>query len=349
MGNKLEIESGNDSTNIQVAGNVSIGISAKEARQIAIDVFKANFYEFSEKAAKKALERAEEITDDFITKFYTQIPALENKLQEPSVQSSMFNTQKEFAKTGDEVLKEQLIDLLLQRINSEERSLKQIVLDESITILPKLTKNQIDILSLIFSAVYVNHNDIINIYSLENFFNNKLINFYPENQTSYSFFTHLQFTGCCTVLSEGSSYKPLIEIFKNRYKGLFVKGFSSSDFEAEFSENSQQLLPLLIHCLRNPELFQFNALNEDALKGKITKLNLALNYEKVKSFENRFLMNDQEIEQYFISKNGKSIKLFVDWKEKDFKTIRPTSVGLAIAIMNYNRQTNSNINFETFI
>lgn len=345
----MDQKSGENSTNLQIAGNVTIGISATEARQIALDVFKANFYEFSEKAAKKAMERAEEITDEFIAKFYNKIPELENKLQEPSVQSSMFNAQKEFAKTGDKELKEQLLDLLLQRINSDERSLKQIVLDEAISIIPKLTKDQINTLSLIFSAVYFNHRDIVNLNALENYINNKLVNFYPEKQISYSFFTHLQFTGCCTILSEGSTYKPLLEILKSRYKALFTKGFTNEELIAEFKENIQLLQPLIIRCLQNPLKIQFNSLNNEVFDSKITELNLGEIGQRAKQFENKFLMNDTEIEQFLVSKNTKISNLFRDWKEKDFKTITPTSVGFAIAIMNYNRQTNSNIDFESFI
>ena len=60
MDEKMKQESGDNSENVQIGGNVNIGVTAAEARQIAIDVFKANFYTFSEKAAKKALERAEE-------------------------------------------------------------------------------------------------------------------------------------------------------------------------------------------------------------------------------------------------------------------------------------------------
>ena len=122
MDEKMKQESGDNSENVQIGGNVNIGVTAAEARQIAIDVFKANFYTFSEKAAKKALERAEELTDEFIAKFYVKIPELESKLQEPSVQSSMFNTQKEYAKSGDSELKEQLLNISIERINAEERS-----------------------------------------------------------------------------------------------------------------------------------------------------------------------------------------------------------------------------------
>jgi hypothetical protein len=349
MGNKMEQESGNNSTNLQIGGNVSIGISATEARQIALDIFKANFYEFSEKAAKKALERAEEITDEFISKFYSQIPHLESKLEEPSVQSSMFNTQKEYAKTGDVDLKEQLLDLLIQRIDSDERSLKQIVLDEAIILLPKLTKDQINIITLLFSAIYFNHSDILNLAKLSDYINNKLVAFYPKDKTSYSFFNHLQYTGCCTILSEGSTYKPLIQIFQSRYKALFSKGFSTSELLEEFKEDLPQIDPLLMRSFRNPIQFQFNALNDEVFNAKIGELNLGQLGQKAMAFENKFLMNEQEIENYLVTINSDFKKLSIDWNGKDLKTISPTSVGFAIAIMNYNRHTNSNIAFESFI
>lgn len=349
MANKMEQDSGDNSTNVQIAGNVQIGLTASEARQIALDVFKANFYEFSEKAAKKALERAEELTDEFVSKFYTQFPNLESKLQEPSVQSSMFNTQKEYAKTGDKDLKEQLLDILLQRINSDERSLKQIVLDEAITILPKLTRDQINILTFIWSAIYYNHRNIVNLASFEDLYNNKLARFFPDNKASYSFFTHLQFTGCCTILPEGSTYKPLVEIFKNRYKALFIKGFLEEEFTTEFKEDTNKLRPLLIKCLRNPLSLQFNSLNDAVFDSKVAELNLGILGDRVKAFENRFLMNDQEVENYLISKSKKTKPLLTDWSNTAIKSIQPTSVGYAIAIMNFNRQTNANIDFESFL
>lgn len=349
MAKELQQESGDHSTNLQVAGNVNIGISATEARQIAIDVFKANFYEFSDKAAQKALERAEEITDKFIEQFYIKIPYLEEKLQEPSVQSTMFNAQKEYAKTGDDTLKEQLIDLLIQRINSEERSLKQIVLDEAIKILPKLTQEQINLLTLIFSAVYFMHYDILNIPAFENFINNKIIRFYPNSRLSFSFFTHLQFTGCCTMLSEGSSYKPYEEIVRNRFQAMFCKGFSNEQFVAEFGADHEKLRFLLIRCLQNPTMLQFNTLNEEVLKSRIQERNLGELGERALNFSNKNIMNGQELRDYLIRINPQMDSFLNAWKEKDFKTIRPTSVGFAIAALNYNRVTGSNILIESFI
>lgn len=349
MVSNMEQESGDNSTNLQVGGNYTVGISATEARQISIDVFKANFYEFSESASKKALERAVEITDEFISKFYSHFDHLENKLQEPSVQSSVFNAQREYAKTGDIELKEQLINLLIQRINSDERSLKQIVLDEAILLIPKLTKDQINLLSLIFSIIYLNHWDIVSLSTFNDYINNKLIIFYPKEETSYSFFTHLQYTGCCALLPEGSSYKPLHEIFQSRYKALFIKGFTNGQLLDEFNEDLPKLNPLIINCLRDPVLFQFNALNDEVFSSKIAELNLGSLGKKALNFENKYLLSGDDIEIYLGSINSNFAKLSKDWSEKDLKTIRPTSVGMAIAIMNYNKQTSSSVDYELFM
>lgn len=349
MDKKMEQESGENSQNIQIAGNVTIGISASEARQIAIDVFKANFYEFSENAAQKALNRAEEITDDFIEKFYNNFSHLEEKLQEPGVQSTIFNIQKEYAKTGDKDLKNQLLDLLIQRIDSEERSLKQIVLDEAIKIIPKLTHSQINILTLTFSAIHFNHQNIVSLPSLINFLNNKLLCFYTKESKSYSFFTHLQFTGCCTILPEGSSYKPYDQIIISRYKALFIKGFTEQDFKNEFTDDIIKLRPLIMRSIQNPNTLQFNPLNDEVFKERITQHNLGSIGNKAIEFQDKFMMSDNEIIDFLESKNSLFRNFSTDWKENDLKTIRPTSVGFAIAILNYNRVTGEDVPLEHFI
>ncbi|MBK6945698.1 MAG: hypothetical protein IPI91_05755 [Flavobacteriales bacterium] len=102
-------------------------------------------------------------------------------------------------------------------------------------------------------------------------------------------------------------------------------------------------------CFQNPIALQFNPLNDEVFNSKIDELDLGEIGKKALNFQNKNLLNDQEIKEFMIKCNPRIEKLLTDWKEKDFKTIRPTSVGLAIAIMNYNRVTKENIAFETFI
>lgn len=340
---------GDNSQNIQVNGNVTCGLSYADARQIALDVFNANCQTMMSEAARVAEIRANKIVDDFIKKLYEEHPDLSYRLQEPSVQYSTFSVIKNYVKTGDEDLKERLLKMLMHRLEVKDRSIEQIVLDESIEILPKLTQDLIDVLSLVFSAIYVRHN-IINLDTFNNFINNELMVFYPE-QTSNAIYAHLQYTGCCTLLAEGSSYKPFTSIIKNRYSGLFNKGFSKELLEQTLSVNYEQISPIVTICQQNRTLLQFNAMDESVLNLSIDKYNLGHLSNKIKQLHKQTEMSDEEIANYLCNTNSKMKNFMEEWKGKRscLKTMALTSVGYAIAILNYNIKTNANIPFNGYI
>ncbi len=344
----MKQEAGDGSNNVQVNGNVTVGISYNDARQIALDVFKANIYEFTEKAAQVAAERANSFNDALINKLFKDIPQLTQKLEEPSVQSSMFNAQREFAKTGDFDLENRLLDLLVERINSEERSLKQIALDEALLVLPKLTNEQINILTFLLSAVDLSHESVSSLSAFSNFINDKLLIFYPESNFGRSFFAHLQGTGCCIVHPEGSTYKPLEEIYRNRFKGLFSKGFSKIDFQERVDYNIQGYNSIIINCLRNDYQMQYNAINDGVLESTLAHLSPET-LNKIKALGDERTMSIDEIKNDMTLINPKAKRMLEDWKNSALKTIKLTSVGYAIAVLNYNKRINENLNLEAFI
>jgi hypothetical protein len=63
------------STAIQAGGNVTItGLTYTDVRNVALDVFKANFYELAGVAKEIAKARAEEITEAFLSKLQQENP-----------------------------------------------------------------------------------------------------------------------------------------------------------------------------------------------------------------------------------------------------------------------------------
>lgn len=344
-----KLEAGDNSQNIQVNGNLSCGISYTEARQIALDVFNANCQTLMREAARTAEIRANEIVEDFIKKLFEEHPELSYRLQEPSIQYSTFSVIKNYVKTGDVDLKERLLKMLMHRMKVKDRSMEQIVLDEAIEILPKLTQDTINILSLVFSAIYVRH-DIKNLDTFNDFINSKLMVFYPD-QTSDAIYTHLQYTGCCTLLSEGGTYKPFPSIIKNRYSGLFNKGFSKELLEQTLSANYEQISPLVTNCQQNMTLLQFNAMNESVLNFTISKHNLGHLSNKIKQLHKQTEMSDEEVANYLCTINSKMKAFMEEWKgeRSSLKSIALTSVGYAIAILNYNIKTKANISFNGYI
>ncbi len=72
---------------------------------------------------------------------------LENA-ENPDFQRALFTVQKEYALTGDDELGDLLVDLLIDRTKQDNRSLLQIVLNESLSVVPKLTNDQLAALSV---------------------------------------------------------------------------------------------------------------------------------------------------------------------------------------------------------
>jgi len=89
--NKQELTAGDSSTNIQgysVTVNQS-GLNYSDVKSIALDVFNANFLELSENAKDTAVQRAEELVNQFLIKIEKEAPHLAYKVQEPDIQYAL--------------------------------------------------------------------------------------------------------------------------------------------------------------------------------------------------------------------------------------------------------------------
>lgn len=123
-------QAGDSSTNLQGQSIViHQGISYSDAKEIALDVYKSNFLQLSQDAAELARARAEEITDNFLTKLKDENEAAVTEMSQPGMQAALFEAQKQYAKTGDKNLEGLLVDILVERASTPERNIYQIVLD----------------------------------------------------------------------------------------------------------------------------------------------------------------------------------------------------------------------------
>lgn len=139
-----------NSTVVQINGGIQLSIPKDQAKEIAVRVFRENFMHLSEKADRIACMRIKTLVDDFIDRLYDESLDLIERLEEPAIQAALYNVQREYAKTGDDELKEQQIELLMSRINAQEHSLRQIVLDEAILTVSKISQDQFDFMAFIF-------------------------------------------------------------------------------------------------------------------------------------------------------------------------------------------------------
>lgn len=342
-------QGGDASTNLQGQSIViNQGISYSDARDIALDVYKSNFLQLSHDAAELARTRAEELTDSFLTKLKETNETAIEQMKQPAMQAALYEAQKQYAKSGDEDMEYMLVDILVQRASTSERNTKQIVLDEALEVVSKLTNVQLNILSLNFGLTRLSKNDIKNIDDLINYINNELLVFVNPNLDYHeSWFEHLAYSGC-VVLLDATWYLDIPQLLLGNYPAMFQKGFDEKEFEEFVGKPISQFNLLLMHCFHAVNLYQFNLMNEKVLVDKANELGIESELiNKLKQYFNRRLMNKIEVKEWLLETIPDIGFLLDNWggENNQLSKLQLTSVGIALAQANY-KQKITNIDFD---
>jgi len=322
---------------IQAGGDVHItnsGLSYTDVAAIAQDVFNSNFYRLSEPAMQIAEERAKEITEDFLKKLQAENPGGLTKAQDPDFQYSLFSIQKQYARAGDRDLGDLLVDLLVDRSKSDTRDILQIVLNESLDTAPKLTRQQLACLSIMFLFKYTVNNHIYSHETLGEYFDKMALPFSPEILSNAACYQHLEFTGCGSISLASRSLEQILEI---NYPGLFRNGFD----ESALADNNLGLgsdSRLITRSLNNNSRFQINAINKSVLNKQLEKesINDASRQKIIELFDAE-KMSEEEIRDKCISIRPFMEGVFKCWSESYMKNFTLTSVGIAIGHGNLKR------------
>lgn len=346
-------KSGDNSQLIQAGGDVHVGITYEDARQIALDVFKANFLELIGEAFEVAERRVIELVESFLNKLLKSNPTGLESAKDPDMQYVLFTAQREYARTGEKNLGDLLVDLLVDRACDPERSLRQIVLNESISVAPKLIEKQFSVLSLILMIRYTCD---VNIKSLEAFSNfleeliSPFIDGLPKDDSCYQ---HMEYAGCGSIqtvenvlLVRGNN---LESVFVSTFPGIFWKGMEKSNVTSLIGRE-QSFEDLIIPCLHDPKLFQLSSFFSDSLE----KICSERNYSKelltlLKKFQEQFQMGDNEAKNYILSVCPNISELLDVWKNSPMKNFTLTSVGITIANANIRRKTGNEFNLSMWI
>lgn len=331
-------KAGDQSTNVQAESiTINQGITYSEVREIVLDIFHSNFAQLSEKASIIARDRAKEITDTFLKKLEAQNYNGIANAQDPDFQYALFTIQKEYARNGDKDLGDLLVDLLVDRTKYDRRTILQIVLNESLSVAPKLTSDQLATLSIVFLINYAMFNGLKDLPTFLNFLDTYFAPFANLLSKNRSCYQHLEFAGCGSV---GMGEFDILNSLKKNYQGLFSKGFNEEEIDKMHIKLSD--FPLLFtYCLHDTNIKQINALNEIVLKDIAKNSGVseqALNI--LISLNNNFSMSNEEIRDYIIRERGYMKNVFEVWKNSLMKNLTLTSVGIAIGHANIKRNLN---------
>ena len=344
---KQNQKAGDSSINIQAQNiNIDQNLSYDDVKSISMDVFETNFYRLSHIAANTARERAEKLTYDLLNALMERNPEGLQYANNPDLQYAIFNAQKEYARTGDQELGEILVDILVDRFNEADRSILQIVLNESLLIVPKLTTDQLSALSIIFSLKYTKYLKLHNLSSLNHYIDYRISPFVDDLTTKDLCYQHLEYSGCGSI-SVGSA--KIAKIFRDRYPGLFSKGFGESEKETIIADNPSAE-SMFIPCLHNAQLLQIRAIDDEIIRSLTAQnhLNDETTNQLIK-LQNDYIMNENDVEENLKSAHPCMDMLLHVWDNSYLKNLTLTSVGIAIGHANTRRITKETDNLSIWI
>ncbi|SCX52183.1 LPO_1073/Vpar_1526 family protein [Nitrosospira sp. Nsp1] len=336
--NKQDQQSGDNSTNIQATQLViNNGPTYAEVRDVALDVFRANFYNLAGEARDIARARAEEITLEFLKKLETDNPSALSHAKDPSFQQALFIVQKEYAITGDKELGNLLVDLLVDRSKHEQRSMLQIVLNESLKIAPKLTTDQLATLAITFLFKYTQNFGLGNHEKLGEYFDQNILPFVDKLSNSESSFQHLLFCSCGMIIPQGFRLEQILTI---TYRGLFFKGFEAAEIVQRAIAIGQDER-FFVPCLNDLSKLQIKALGKGDLQRTLDLNSVSLD-DRTKInilFDEAQIMSDEEVINLIVSLRPYMEDAFSRWNSSAIKNFGLTSVGMAIGHANIKRLT----------
>lgn len=148
--NKQTQSAGDNSTQtIANTVNNNYGIQVADVIPIVHGLVKAELEIYQQEAEFNAQIRFNEFTKSLESTIERKVADKVDRFAEPAMQFATRQATIGYIKSGDLEQKDSLIDLLVERINTYERTSMQLLIDEAIQILPRLSTKCIAILTLL--------------------------------------------------------------------------------------------------------------------------------------------------------------------------------------------------------
>jgi hypothetical protein len=234
---KQEVSKG--STAIQAGGNVTVGVSYSEVKEIVYDLFKQNFPELvfeANKQAQKNLEKYEEILEEAIKRKFEEIDF--SKFKDPNTQYLLNSSINQAARKGDTIDLGLLSETLVATLGKENTEILNIVSEQALETLPKLTSDQIKVITLVQYLIHCSVQGIPSIAEAEK--NNSIIyemtKGIPEN--IYSHLNYMASLGILTI-NHFQDINPYSAI-QRQYESLY-KNKSEEEIKIDVENNSPSL------------------------------------------------------------------------------------------------------------
>lgn len=331
--NKQEVSNVNDSLVQQANGNINnYGLGYNDVKEICRDVIRQELAIVTKEATNTLNQEISAFENQFVDRLEKlENPQVMDKLRNPKLQFVLHDTMKEYAKTDDLDTKEELVDLLIERLKVNENTTEQYLIDESIKILPNLSKPQVYLLGALTLRKVINQGFSIIV---ENNLRKRALIFEYLNEISALDIHYLKLVNCCADMSGTKYYLPLIDILKSEYDLLFRHHVEEQTYDA-FIQNIPNISTIKIRQLvyrkgNTNEIYLYYS-SKNKLREVLQNENQLDKIPIVEQLINLFpQFTDNDIKTYLSSLSPNWEKAFTNLDKEEITHIDLTPVGTYI-------------------
>jgi hypothetical protein len=308
-----------------------VGVTPDEVRALASDTFKADFVKMLGMAEAIAEARANKVLDAFIERIERVNPSALTYANDPDFRYTLYTAQKTAARSGDGKLEDLLVELLVERACEAPRSLIQLVLNEAIEVIQRISNAQINALTLTFVLRHLQF-DAASFDALIKTMDVYLQPFLSEVGGSYASLSHLEYTGCGTL--DDRALRMAAEILAGTYPGAFQYGVSDAD--ACVKSLSSSARSLLVPCEHNAAHVQVLGTTREMVRVLCKERQLGM---QDTTMLNRIFAGEDSVNvrEACVRARPYLEKLFDAWDGSTLPQFCLTSVGVAIAHANLSK------------
>jgi hypothetical protein len=227
MTERQALRAGSYSTNIQASGDVLVGLSYEDVRQVCMNLYDRNVEQLLAEAGSRAERRAEEVTDSFLSKAVIAAPDLLQNLSEPGVQRALLQAQIGHATFGNAGDVELYGNLLVERLTNPAKNMVSVACQQAIVAIGELTTEQIDLLTCLMLLHRVSETDISSISELQNAYATTVPLFSYALSSHEGTLRYLQSVSCLDL--DGTRSYLTWKIIRGWHPQLFGSTFGSAE------------------------------------------------------------------------------------------------------------------------
>lgn len=293
---EIKINSDNESNQQIVNFNGPINLSLSPGVK---DAYSSN----SSQAESRAITRMAEITEQVYLKF----PDVKALLDDPYLYSQLRQIQIEYAKNGDENLRDLLVRFFYQLASEPTKTKEQVFYEEAIAVSPRITKSQFSILIFALLQRFPAFDEGMEFDDFVKYLKDKICLVSDQIDLSApAFFTfsldldHLEQLGCVRRIQHSGFLLMQSKLYSGTSESsylsrLFSKGVTKQELEANFG-NLDRYENLLCKCFHDEsklqlKTFSVNTFIERFLTGSVS----AEEFKQLNEFFHGYQMDQTQI------------------------------------------------------